>query len=202
MGIAALLFLSAAASFAQPIGAGVKIGAPLSDVFTFTGAGFSSEKPVLTAGPFVEVRLPARLAIEFDALYEGLRFHYDGRPAIEIVNVSARSWQFPLLLKYRFGSRRAYPFLSGGVAAFYIGSVGGAAQSLPDNVRSVLQRVGSTFVNGGGVVGGGIEVRLGPLRVAPELRFTRWAIRQSAEISGVSLATEQSRVHLFVGFSF
>jgi hypothetical protein len=86
------------------------------------------------------------------------------------------------------------PFISVGV--------GGAAQSLPDNVRSVLQRVGSTFVNGGGVVGGGIEVRLGPLRVAPELRFTRWAIRQSAEISGVSLATEQSRVHLFVGFSF
>lgn len=202
MRIAALLFLSAVASFAQPIGVGAKIGAPLSDVFTFAGPGFTAEKPVLTAGPFVEVRLPARLAIEFDALYEGLRFHYDARPAFEIVNVSAQSWQFPLLLKYRFGSRRAYPFISGGVSAFYIGKVGIAGQSLPENVSTVLQRVGSTFVNGGGVIGGGIEMRLGPLRVAPELRFTRWAIRQSTEISGVSLSTEQSRVHVFLSVSF
>lgn len=200
--MAALLLLTGVSS-AQPVGIGAKVGLPLSDVFTVTGTGFNSEKPPLTAGPFIELRLPARLAIEFDALYEGLRFHYNAQPVVEIVDGSAQSWQFPLLLKYRFGRRGAYPFVSGGVAALYIGQVGISGQSsLPDNVRSVLQRVGSTFVNGGGVVGGGVEFRLGPVRIAPELRFTRWAIRQSTETNGVSLSMEQSRVHLFVGVSF
>jgi hypothetical protein len=206
--IAALLVSAAGAALAQPIGGGVKIGRPLSDAFTLEGAGFRASNPGYTVGPFMEVRFPPNLALEFAALYEKLEFEFDfGRPGLErqVSTTTASSWQFPLVLKYRFGRRRVRPFIEGGVAAYYIANVeetGEVISQLPSEVRTAFRRAGNSFANGGGVMGGGVEIKLGLLRIAPEVRFTRWAVDQSVGTDAVSLRLNQSRTHFLLGLSF
>lgn len=205
---AALVFAAVSAT-AQPIGAGLKVGVPLDDAFTLIGTGFNATKPSYTLGPFVELRLPANFAIEVDALYEGVKFNFQSPALIglprEISTTTASSWQFPLLLKYRFGRRLLRPYIEGGVAAYHIGNVKQVGQTitqLPSQVSTALSRVGSSFINGGGVIGGGVELKLGLLRIAPEIRFTRWAIDKSVGTQSVSLRLNNSQTHFLVGVSF
>ncbi|MFN0104426.1 MAG: outer membrane beta-barrel protein [Bryobacteraceae bacterium] len=193
---------------AQPVGGGLKGGVPLSDAFRLSAEPVTADRPQWLAGPFIEFRLPARFAIEVDTLYEGLRFDYRfGRPGLaeEISTTTASTWQLPLLLKYRFSDNNVRPFLSGGVAAYRIGGVtqsGELITQLPSEIRSAINRVGNSFVNGGGVVGGGVEFKAGPLRIAPEVRFTRWAIEKSVGTSDVSLRLNQARTQVMVGIGF
>jgi len=78
-----------------------------------------------------------------------------------------------------------------GVAAYYIGDI-------PDE----FSRFGNSFFNGGGVVGGGVEVKLGPLRIGPEIRFTRWVIDKSVSTPLASLQLNRSQTHFFLSASF
>lgn len=205
----AIVLFAAVSALAQPVGVGLKSGLPLDDAFTLIGSGFNAEKPAYTLGPFVELRLRANFAIEVDALYEGLKFNFEppgliGLPR-EISTTTASSWQFPLLLKYRFGRRLLRPYIEGGVAAYHIGNVKQVGQTitqLPSQVSTALSRVGSSFINGGGVIGGGVELKLGLLRIAPEIRFTRWAIDKSVGTQAVSLRLNNSQTHFLVGLSF
>lgn len=204
----AILFLAAHAAMSQPVGAGLKAGIPLNSAFTVTGTGFEAEKPAYAVGPFVEFRLPANFAIEVAALYERPLIRYDF-PLSQFGQVSAdvraSTWQFPLVVKYRFGSEPVRPYVLGGVAAYRVGAIeqrGETLRELPDDVRAALGRVANNFVNGGGVIGGGVEFKTGPLRIAPELRFTRWAISKTAGFDIVTFNLEQSRTHLLVSLSF
>ena len=203
-----LLFLITPLLEAQPIGVGVKGGLPLNDAFELFGEPVTAKRTWWVGGPYVEVRLPARFAIEVDALYEGLRFDYRfGRPgfAVESSKTTASTWQFPILLKYRFSDNRVRPFVSGGVAAYRIGGVeqsGELITQLPSEIRSAISRVGNSFVNGGGVVAGGLEFKAGPLRIAPELRFTRWAIGKNVGTDDVFLRLNQSRTQFLVAIGF
>ena len=197
-----------AALEAQPVGGGIKGGLPLSDAFRLTGEPVTANRPRWVGGPFIEFRFPARLAVEIDALYEGLRFDYRfSRPGLggEASRTTASTWQFPILLKYRFRDGVARPFVSGGVAAYRIGGVkqtGELITQLPSEIRSVISRAGHSFVNGGGVVGGGVEFKAGPLRIAPEIRFTRWVIGKSVGSNEVSVQLNQSRAQFLVGIGF
>jgi hypothetical protein len=186
--VKAILVLLAAAVVApcQPVGAGLKLGLPLSDAVDLVSDSFRTERPGYTIGPFLEVRLPANFAIEFDALYEKFRLDQIGRPTARV-----SSWQFPLLLKYRIGHGRVRPFILGGPVAYYIGDI-------PDE----FTRFGNSFFNGGGVVGGGVEVKFGPLRIGPEIRFTRWVIDKSVSTPLASLKLNQSQTHFFLSASF
>jgi hypothetical protein len=203
-----ILFFAAIAARSQPVGAGVKAGLPLNSAFTLVGAGFEADKPAYVAGPFVEIRLPASFAIEVAALYERPRIRYAfPSTGLERVtaDVRASTWQFPLVVKYRLGGGTVRPFVLAGVAAYRVGSIeqrGEIIRQLPEDVRSALNRVAGNFVNGGGVAGGGVEFKAGPVRIAPELRFTRWAISKTAGFDVVTFNLEQSRAHLFVSLSF
>jgi len=186
--VQAILLLFAAVTLApcQPVGVGLKVGLPLSDAVDLVSVSFRTERPSYTIGPFLEVRLPANLAIEFDALYENFRFDRIGQTTARV-----SSWQFPLLLKYRIGHGRVRPYVVGGAAAYYIGDI-------PDE----FSRFGNSFFNGGGVFGGGVEVKLGPLRIGPEFRFTRWVIDKSVSTPLASLKLNQSQTHFFLSASF
>jgi hypothetical protein len=156
-------------------------------------------------GPFVELRLPASLAIEVGALYEGLRVSYRSTaPGLGVdVSTTVSSWQFPLLLKYRIGEGMARPFVGAGVAAYRVGGFDTETLAqLPQDLRATLSRAGDSFVNGGGLITGGVELKAGPLRLAPEVRFTRWAIRRDFGTDQVSLRLSESRTHLFLSVSF
>src|SRR5947208_11916846 len=98
-----LLFLGACSAFSQPLGAGLKVGVPLTD---FVNAASNSNLRYLTTtnrylvGPFVELRLPFGLGVEFDALYRHL--NYQELASSFTSSTTANAWEFPLVAKYRF----------------------------------------------------------------------------------------------------
>jgi len=64
---------------AQPFGAGLKVGVPATDAFKVSNFPifvdpFTADARPYTIGPYVELRLPARMAIEVDALYRSYDF--------------------------------------------------------------------------------------------------------------------------------
>lgn len=202
-----------AASFAQPIGFGVKGGLPLTDAF-HTGSGadasYTSDTKRYIIGPQVELRLPAGLSIELDALYTKLNFSSVRGAAGSVVNAAtdANSWEFPLLLKYKFGGPNAVvgsvrPFVSTGASFRRLSDITqitdfitGSSQNTSDPAE--LQHRNST----GFVIGGGVEIRALFIRISPEFRFTRWGTSNFREGLGNLLETNRNQGQFLVGLHF
>jgi hypothetical protein len=115
-------------------------------------------------GPYVELNLPVLPTIESGILFE--RFSSGGQ--------SATIYQVPILLKKRFNTFAIKPFFSGGTT-----------------IRRVPQ-VDSTHA--GLTVAGGLTFSLLPIKVEPEIRYTRWF--QS------SLTPRSQQTEFLVGFRF
>lgn len=181
----AFLSLLVVAGFAsaQPFGAGVKIGVPATDAFNVSNFPvvvnpFSAEARRYTVGPYVELKLPAGMGVEVDALYRS----YDFRSGT--FAASASSWEFPVLLKHRISLPLVKPFFDGGVSFSRLSDIKLASL----NHRS----------NYGVVVGGGVEFNLLLLKVSPEIRYTGWAFRN---FDG-QVQTKRNQLAVLVGFGF
>jgi hypothetical protein len=187
-----LLLLSASTiAFAQPIGAGVKLGLPLTDFLNTVNGQTSSTTNRYVVGPMIELRLPAGFGVEFDALYR----HFDYTNVIGSIGnaaVSAGSsgvWEFPLVAKYKFPSHIVRPYVEAGVSW--------------DTLMGVTNAAGITSTNNtvmGAVLGGGVEIHAIILHISPELRYTRWT-SQHFNVSGV-LHSNQDQVEFLVGITF
>jgi opacity protein-like surface antigen len=181
------LFLAAAAQ-AQPVGFGLKAGAPLTDVLSVNPSGalqYVTSTNRFTIGPFVEFRLPGNLAIEVDALYKS--FDYQ-RVIPSNTGQSASSWEFPVLGKYRLLGGPIRPYIEGGVAFSRI-----------TNIPDVLELARRN--NYGVVFGAGVELKVGPLRIAPELRYNGWTRRNFDAPLG-TLQSNRNQASVLVGISF
>ncbi|MGH9632030.1 MAG: outer membrane beta-barrel protein [Bryobacteraceae bacterium] len=210
---AGVLFFGSSGAFAQPISVGVKAGLPLTDAFDVASGEdreyFSDTKRYIV-GPQVELRLPAGFGIEFNALYTKLEFSSVSRVAGSALNsfTDANSWEFPLLLKYKFGGP------SVGVAAVRpFVDVGASFRRLSD-----ITQIGDFITGGpredeavpelrdknstGFVIGGGLEIRALFLRISPEFRFTRWGTENFREGVAGLLSTNRNQGQFLVGFSF
>ena len=207
------LFVFAVAAMAQPIGIGLKVGLPLTDAFD-TARGPSSEylsdSKRYIIGPQIEFRLPAGFSIELDALYTKLNFSSVGSvagSAVEAVT-EADAWEFPLLLKKKFGGSSA------GVAAVRPFVAVGATFKKLTSIKQV-----TSFVTGGSqttstpaelqdkdstgfVIGAGLEIRALFLRISPEVRFTRWGTSNFREGVSNLLETNRNQGQFLVGFHF
>jgi len=168
---------------AQIVSFGVKAGAPLMEALPYDSAGQYVDTGRWTVGPTVEFHLPARVSIEIDALY--LRHRVISSMAVNGPGVTAtlldfrnsvKAWDFPLLLKYRFGKEAIHPFVDAGFQLTHESSnfttrclsngAGCASVSIPAPFEDSLNRAGP-------VAGAGVEFRRGRLRFAPEVRYTR-----------------------------
>jgi hypothetical protein len=118
----------------------------------------------LKGGPFVELKLPLLPRIETGVLFE----RYQSQP------FDAGIYQAPVLLKKRFGGLGFHPFISGG-ATF---------RGIP---RINRNHAGITFA-------GGLSFALLPLKIEPEVRYTRWL--------NPSLSPQPSQTELLIGFRF
>ena len=117
------------------------------------------------AGGMLELRLRGDWSLEADALWRELRgqsafFALPSKPPEKGSPDQIVTWQFPILLKYRFRRRGMRPFLAGGPALRTIGNVGDA---------------GHTYSRHGMAVSGGLEMTWRGVRMAPTLRYTLWA---------------------------
>ena len=203
-----VFFVVCASALAQPIGAGLKLGLPLTDAFEVGSAAnrsYASKTKRWIIGPQFELRLPAGFAIEFDALYTQLNFSSVSGVAGSVVNAvtDADSWEFPLLLKYKFGGANAVagsvrPFVSAGASFRRITDVTTVGDFITGNNTPELQDRNST----GFVVGGGVEIRALFIRVSPEFRFTRWGVENFRSGLGGLLDTNVNQGQFLVGISF
>jgi hypothetical protein len=131
-------------------------------------------------GVTLEAALPRNFALVANGLYRplhGSELEFGTR-----VRFAHLTWEFPVLLKYRFGRTGLWrPFVEGGPSFRAEGNLN-------------IQRV-SHF---GGAMGGGIEWNVGPLKVSPTVRYTRWEDKGDPTVSRTS--ANQTQVLFSVAF--
>jgi hypothetical protein len=174
--------LAAIIASAQNIGYGVRGGVPLSDFLeaeSKTGAltNVVKGRGNVIIGPMLEVRLPFGLGIEGNALYR----RWDAKGVLNAG--SASTWEYPIYGKVRIPGIIVRPYFGGGINFQRLGDVskflGGT--SVDSNRRGFLGAAG-------------VEVKAPFVRIAPEIRFTRWGD------SGPIRSTNQ--IDFLVGLSF
>lgn len=197
----------AGSAFAQlPVSVGIKGGVPLTEAFnTVSDAtrGYFSDTRRYIVGPTVELNLPAGFGVEFDALYTRLNFSQN-LVASAVAATSANSWEFPLLLKYKFAKGPVRPFVDAGASFRHITGV--------KQITSFITGSGSNQTSNpaefrdpnatGFAFGAGIDLKLLIIKVSPEIRFTHWGTDNF--VSGVQglLQTNRNQGQFLVGITF
>jgi hypothetical protein len=180
----------------------VKAGLPLTDFFSDTqyqlagGASFSfsANAKKYIVGPTIEVRLPLGLAIEFDALYR--RLDYTGH-AFNPESVQGNEFEFPLLAKYKFPSKVVRPFVDAG---FTFNTLSGLKQSLY-SATGLPGASATTNSAKGFVMGGGLDISLKILHIAPEIRYTHWGSTNFVDPEKL-VNGSQNQAEFLVGITF
>jgi hypothetical protein len=204
--IALGLVLAAMPAYSQLISFGVKGGVPLTDAFTHpNGEGLTAmsayNRPYLI-GPTAEVHLPFHLSFEVDALYRRNGFEYTFLQSfyspipptfITFVDYFSRAsindWQVPLLAKYELKGALARPFLDGGVVYRHVSG-------------SVSQGLTPDHSSGAGVaVGAGLSLKLGFVKLSPEIRYTYWPAPPYSNSTEI-FSSMKNQADLLLGFTF
>ena len=219
LALGAMLWLSAAAAWAQHLSAGVIGGVPLTD-FVSTAASVDPSHPFAffantkryIVGVSGEVRLPFGLGIEIDALYRHLNYTGSGSTTgVTAVNTASsttgNAWEFPLVAKYHFPSKVIRPYVEGGVAW---DSLQGLTQTIRNTVLATGLITSSSTSNpaelskstvSGFVIGAGVDVHALVIHITPEIRYTRWGAKHFLDPNGL-LNSNQNQAEFLVGFTF
>lgn len=202
---------------AQIVSFGVKTGEPLTSALPYSDYGSNLlDTGRWTIGPTVELRLVHGFSLEVDALYRGYRqagsYSFsasiaDGTNLVNLIPFSSsyrqdtKVWDFPVLLKYRFTAGRVHPFVDAGYTWSHESSdqvqsltcLGTSdacnASDLKPYFHTQTTSTGSNN-RGGPTAGGGVEFKYGKVKIAPELRYTRFGRPNS------------NNATLMVGFTF
>jgi hypothetical protein len=95
------------------------------------------------------------------------------------------TWEFPFLMKYKVNRPRVSPFAELGPSL--------------SAIAHVTPRDHSHY----GITGGaGVQARLSRLKIAPAIRYTRWARDKNRFGQDTYLSTRQHQIELVIGFSF
>jgi hypothetical protein len=203
-------FSYAAASDAYPLGRRVSLGAALvstvsADTRTttetwlhpLTGArwtshGSSGPRGVVVS-PLIELSLSPRFSIEGNAISRS--FRHVSRTTIvnpdsttQVLTLSAsggNTWQFPVLVKYRFSKGSVRPFFALGPSF-----------RLPKEIGAWLSSYGAT-------AGVGAEIPWKRIRIAPAVRYTRWGPERPRVAGGLAdSGVPRNQLEVLVAFSF
>jgi len=214
-----LLLLGAGIAVCQPFTFGAKVGAPLNDFIDATTSNnangflnYATHTNRYVVGLGAELHLPLHLAIELDALYR----HYDFQSTQQISGITStttytstksNAFEFPLMAKYRFGTKVVHPFVGAGIAWDTL-------QGLKQDVTTtVLNATGSSTssttspsqlqhkTTRGFVIGAGLDIKLLLLHIKPEIRYTRWGSEHFFVPNGL-LSTNQNQGEFLLGIEF
>jgi len=190
---ATLLLVSGPPAYSQMFSFGVKVGVPLTTVYTTDfiadGNAFANEQP-FTIGPTVEVHLPFHLSFEIDALWRQSSFstiggHFNGN-----LDSSVNDWQVSFMGKYEAKLGPIHPFIDGGVVYRHVST---SSPSVPP----------PTNPNTAGVsVGGGVTLKLLHLRLSPEIRYTKWPTPAFSSAYAGPVISMSNQADLLVGVTF
>jgi hypothetical protein len=134
----------------------------------------------------IEVDLGKGFALQGNALQRNLhlrrRFLFPDGTLQDAGRVSVSTWEWPILLKYRlpaFGAMR--PFVEAGPSF----------RTRHDPAPTEPSQIGGT-------VGTGLEFRVGPFRVSPGIRYTRWQYDGDYP----RIATKRDQIEFLTGISY
>jgi hypothetical protein len=201
------ILTSAVALQAQPISYGFKLGTPVNDP---SNPFSTSSQSRWTGGPFVELHLPRRFSVEFSTLFRTSRTNEDrpfrlGEAQSAYLFSSTdkvKTWDFPLLLKYRFTEGRFRPFLGAGGAWSHrrsefevlyscLGPQGSCRPTeYPVDLFYSSQK--STLTRFGPAASAGFDIATEHVMISPEVRWNR-------SFSG---GPTRNQYTVMVGFSF
>lgn len=208
MKLALLVCMMAVGAAAQPVSVGVKFGVPVTDALeTFQGnqSAYVTNTHRYLVGPTVQFNLPFRFSIEVDALYRRLGYEYNqfaGTGSPTSTRTVANSWEFPVLGKYAIWGGPVRPFIDAGANFRHISGV--------EQIRSTLTAVNVSVTapefnkdnDIGFVFGGGVEFKLGRVRITPEFRYTRWGSENFRDPVAALLRTNKNQGDFIVGLTF
>jgi len=196
---------------AGPFSIGVKGGVPATDAFNSVTSGtlrYVDDASKWTVGPEFDINLPFGLGIEADALYRRLRYDSTGMGVDVTVNsvTTANAWDFPLLLKCRFGGGPIKPYVSAGptfrglsslkqVETFFTAPPT-ATHSSTSSPAELKNRFTTGLTLGAGLQIGGLG-----FHVSPEVRYTRWGWDAFRDPAGV-FKSNPSQLEALVGITF
>ncbi|HUP03550.1 MAG TPA: hypothetical protein VMU19_06150 [Bryobacteraceae bacterium] len=204
-----------------------KIGVPVSQSFqtssfqflaTGLHAGDSATRRY-TAGAGLAFSLH-RFGAEVDLLYKRLGYDITSSSgAIPVIHehtwTTANSWEVPILGVYRphrFGSVALR--VAGGVSFRAVSGEATTGQCVPidSGYSSLCGATGavaqpndehlSMRSSFGGTCGAGMETRLGPVRLAPEVRYTRWRADAYSEGLLFDLRSNPNQIDFLLGIGF
>ena len=121
--------------------------------------------------------LTKHLALEANGLYR--RLHFNDGPDVVV------TWQIPVLAKYRLSAPGVRPFVEAGPSFRLSGNLHATSPS-----------------HYGITIGWGAEKQVRGLKLAPGLRYTRWAADGKLIRASFQTLTDANQVELLVGFSF
>lgn len=188
---------------------GFKVGIPVSDMLN-SGTGFSWHAPRYTFGVTTEFRLPKNLRFEIDGLYKrgGLNSALPWQGGgLAYRPTTFNWWEIPGLFKYNFSNYsfsagRVRPFIDFGASLRHISSIdqttyaAGLFNGFTSSDNSIALHNRNSF---GGVAGIGITFKVGPVKLSPEGRYTRWA-NEAFQTNGLRTNLDQGDVLLGITF--
>lgn len=188
----ASLTLLPPAAYSQSVSVGIKAGVPITNPYTLQqipDGGDQAHTSRYTVGPTVELHLPFRFSIEADALWRHNSFSTIGGHYSQDLSSSVNEWQIPLLAKYELIGGPFRPFVDGGVVYRHVSNTasGVPAPSHPNTAGVSL--------------GGGITLKFGPLRISPEIRYTRWTKPAFADFY-IPVSSVENQADFLLGITF
>ena len=210
-----ILLLTAGAvlpAMAQPVSIGVKVGVPITDAvetFRGTSASYATNTKRYLVGPTIQFNFPARFSLEVDALYKRLGYQYDQSLANGTVYAKtvANSWEFPALVKFAILPGPIRPFVDAGGALRHFSGIAQLRRTVNAGLAPVdVELNTATEFNKrndvGFVFGGGVEFKLGRIRVTPEFRYTRWGSENFRDPVNALLRTTRNQGDFLLGLTF
>jgi len=178
-----ILLIFPVALAAQPLGAGLKVGAPFTDAISLLpGAPIDDSAATghFIVGPYGEIRLPGGFSMEIDALYRSFSYK---QPS----NISSNNgnWEFPVMAKYRLLKGPARPYIEGGLILSHL-------TGSDINITHAA--------NYGVTVGAGLEIKILALRISPELRYDGFFFHDFSNNSFVQSNRNQAMLLVGIGF--
>jgi hypothetical protein len=206
-----IVLLAGQACLGQSVSIGVKAGGRLTDDMSSIGAATSESKRYIV-GPTLEFGLPLGLSVEVDAMYQrqGYQASFSGPIGGSTDWVRANAWEVPVLARYKLPIPILKPYVEAGVAPRLMSGASDSSiyssMDIPTGVVTYGHSHGAANWpdSVGTVMGAGVQFGFGSLRLAPEVRYTRWnstPINESGSY-GYEFHSAQNQVDLLLGVSW
>jgi opacity protein-like surface antigen len=154
----------------------------------------------------MEIHLPARFSIEIDALYKRVGYQYEASGPFVASQTVANSWEFPALVKFEILPGPVRPFVDAGISVRHLSGIKQIRQTISGATLNQVEISNPAEFNKetdiGATAGFGIAFKMGPVRISPEFRYTRWGGENLRDPINALLRTNRNQGDFMIGFTF